>query len=116
MNLKEHNIEASATEPTLVTEDAVNAAATGISHLTTAARLPLVVTEQIEAVTEYVNLMKAKPETSTEREAYLTGINHGAVIAVWRHLELLGYVAVAEVEKSQVVQKAGKNEESKSKK
>ena len=82
----------------LETEDAQDFAVLGLGVLATrlkefAGEVPAVVELQIATVTQYLDMLTAQSELSAEEQAYQTGITHGALIAIWKHLELLGYIA-----------------------
>lgn len=102
------------TKASLVTPDAIDLAITGLNSWAPQLKerigeVPYAVELQIAAVTEYLDML-AQSETSTEKDAYLFGINHGALIAIWAHLRSLGYVAEDNVEQIPVVTKKKKKE------
>ena len=112
-----HNdLQTKTTKASLVTPDAIDLAITGLNSLASQLKerigeVPYAVELQIAAVTEYLDML-AQSEINSEKDAYLLGINHGALIAIWAHLKSLGYVAEANVEQVPVVTKKEKREQS----
>ena len=88
---------ANAAKTKLDTNDVLDIAVKGIGIL--ASRIKAVVGEvpdavevQIANATEYLDMLMADPEISTEKDTYMTGVVHGALITISAHLQLLGYV------------------------
>ncbi len=100
--------------PLLRLKAALDAGIIGVQSLVEAPELKEVVLPEaviipISTVTAYLKMLLAQPEISVEKDAYMTGVNHGALIAIWRYLQVLGYVADADFEKTPVEPKKGKN-------
>ena len=92
---------ANAAKPKLIIPDALNVAVMGIGALAsllkaTVGDMPYAVEVQIATVTEYLDMLIAQPEINAEKDSYMTGVTHGALISIWTHLQLLGYVAEIE--------------------
>jgi hypothetical protein len=118
MEAASNKTDVSKPNPILVVTNALNAGVKGIGLLQTIIHetggdVPRAVAIQIEAVVAYLDLMNAQSETSAEKDAYLFGINHGALMAIWRHLELLGYVVDAHAEQITLATKKEKDSKSK---